>query len=204
MLNFVKSILNFVICHVLYKVEYINKKNESDLKKCVICPNHSSTVEAFYIYTKTKNLNIMAKAEHFSNKPKAAILKWLGLFPVKRGQKDLSSMLHAIRIFKADSAKLMIFPEGTRVTDDFKKSLAHTGPLYIAYKAGVPVVPVYIDRMAKKFSKVRVIYGNPIYITDEMAADKKLLLKVADKMIDDIYFMGGIDRQERIKIDSKK
>ncbi|MEG2646085.1 MAG: hypothetical protein RSA08_03540, partial [Clostridia bacterium] len=63
---------------------------------------------------------------------------------------------------------------------------------------------VYIDRMAKKFSKVRVIYGNPIYITDEMAADKKLLLKVADKMIDDIYFMGGIDRQERIKIDSKK
>lgn len=199
MLNFVKGVLNFFICHVLYRVEYINKENEESLDKCVICPNHSSTIEAFYIYSKTKNLNIMAKAEHFSNKPKTAILKWLGLFPVRRGQKDLSSMLHAIRVFKKDNAKLMIFPEGTRVTDDFKKSQPHTGPLYIAYKAGVPVVPVFIDRMPRKFSKVRVIYGKPIYITDEVGENKKLLLETADKMIDDIYSMGGIDRQEEIR-----
>ena len=203
MKKFVKAILNFFICHVLYRVEYINKENEEKLESCVICPNHSSTIEAFYIWSKTDELNTMAKAEHFNNKLKATVLKWLGIFPVRRGEKDVASMLHAIRVLKNYKQKLLIFPEGTRVTNDFRRSIAHTGPLYIAAKAGVPVVPVFITRLPKKFSKVKVIYGKPLYISEKICNDKNKLKEIAENMVNDIYMMGNINRKEMLKKDSK-
>ncbi len=181
-----KAIMRFLIkiflCKIGYRVKYIGRENIRNLDKCIVCPNHSNTVEPSWIYADNKDMYIMAKAELFEN---------FGVFPIRRGEKDIKSILHAINLFKnVEKRKLLIFPEGERVKKDVKMGEAKIGPAYIAAKAGVPIVPVYISKNVKKFSKVSIIYGKPIYVSDEVSKDKEKLKEFSDKMLDDIYEMG--------------
>ena len=156
MRSIVRWFIKIFLCKIFYRVEFINKENEEKLDKCLICPNHSNTVEPAWIYSKTKDICIMAKAELFENK----------------------FIIHAINLFKdVDKRKLLIFPEGERMKKEQKRGVAKTGPVYIACKAHVPIVPVYITKNAKLFSRVKIIYGRPIYISEEVIHDKKLLKK---------------------------
>jgi 1-acyl-sn-glycerol-3-phosphate acyltransferase len=116
MKKIVKSLIYIIFCRIFYRVEYVNKENEEKLQKCIICPNHSNTVEPGFIYAKTNNLNIMAKAELFKFKPIASLLYYFDVFPINRGKGDIKSLLHSINIFKTDKeVKLLIFPEGHRI-----------------------------------------------------------------------------------------
>ncbi len=183
-----KFLINILICNFLYKVKFINKENEEKLDKCIICPNHSNTLEPTWIYAKTDNLSIMAKAELFKNKFIASIYEYFGVFAIHRGEKDIKSILYSINIFKnKDKQKLLIFPEGERIREDRERGTAKDGPAFIAYKANVPIVPVYITKNAKPFSKVNVIYGEPIYITKDIVDDKEKLKEFSIKLIDIIY-----------------
>jgi 1-acyl-sn-glycerol-3-phosphate acyltransferase len=188
MIKIVKLLINIFFCKIFYNVEYINKEEEEKLKKCIICPNHSNAVEPAWIYAKTNNLAIMAKAELFKNKVMAKILTYFDVFPIHRGQKDVRSLLHSINLFKnVDNRKLLIFPEGTRIPKSEEKGIAKTGPLFVAYKAGVPILPVYISKNAKLFSKVKVTYGKPIIVTKEIIENKENLKKYASEILDEIY-----------------
>lgn len=188
MIKFLKFIINIVICHFLYRVRYINKENEENLNKCLICPNHSNTLEPLWIYTKTDNLWIMAKAELFKYKLVGFLFRKCNVFPIRRGEKDVKSIMHAINIFKeGDKRKLLIFPEGKRIKKDKERGVAKVGAAYIAYKANVPIVPVYLTKNAKLFSKVYVIYGEPMYITKEIAKDREKLDEFSKKVLDEAY-----------------
>lgn len=188
MKKLMKFLINIFLCKIFYRVKYINKENEEKLKKCVICPNHSNFVDPAWIYAKTDNLAIMAKAELFENKIMAKIYTYYDVFPIHRGQRDVRSLLHAINIFKdVEEKKLIIFPEGTRIPKCEDRGIAKTGPLFIAYKAGVPVLPVYITKNAKIFSSVKVIYGEPIYITEDIIKDKEQLKICANKILAKAY-----------------
>ena len=195
----VKWIIRVLFCNIFYRVKFINKENEEKLDKCIICPNHSNFFEPAWIYSKTKDICIMAKAELFLNKFLAMIYKSLGVFPIRRGEHDVRSLIHAINLFKeVDKRKLLIFPEGERMKIDEEKGKAKVGPAYIAYKANVPIVPVYITKNAKVFSKVKIIYGEPIYITEEIAKDKKKIEQFSIEMLDKCYALndekGGQNR----------
>ena len=65
---FIRWFFRVFFCKIFYRVNYINKENEENLDKCMICPNHSNTLEPTWIYAKTPNLSIMAKAELFKVK----------------------------------------------------------------------------------------------------------------------------------------
>ena len=72
-MNFMKSVVNLIFCKILYKVEYINFEKIKNIKRCIICPNHSNVFDPTFIYAKFDNLFIMAKSELFKNK----FVKWL-------------------------------------------------------------------------------------------------------------------------------
>lgn len=185
---FIRWFFRVFFCKIFYRVNYINKENEENLDKCMICPNHSNTLEPTWIYAKTPNLSIMAKAELFKVKIWGKILTYFGVFPIRRGEKDIKSLLHAIHVLKNnDKQRLLIFPEGERQSVNEKRGTAKVGSAYIAYKAGVPIVPVYITKNAKLFSKVNIIYGKPMYITKEIAENKEEIQKFSDKLLDTIY-----------------
>lgn len=188
MIKVVKAIINVLICHFLYRVRYIDKENEEKLDKCIICPNHSNTLEPLWIYAKTDNLWIMAKAELFKYKFFGWLFRKCNVFPIRRGQKDVKSIMHAINVLeKGDKRKLLIFPEGKRIKKDKERGVAKIGAAYIASKTEVPIIPVYLTKNARLFSKVYVIYGEPMYITKDIAEDKEKLNEFAKKVLNEAY-----------------
>lgn len=188
MIRLAKILVNIFLCKILYRVEYINKEEEEKLDKCLICPNHSNTPEPAWIFAKTNDIAIMAKAELFENRIKRFFLTRLNVFSIRRGEHDVKSLIHAIHLFKnVDKRKLLIFPEGERIRDGRERGTAKVGPVYIAYKANVPIVPVYITRRPKLFSKVKIIYGKPMHINKENMKDKKKIQELSDKLLDECY-----------------
>lgn len=184
----VKWIIKIFLCNIFYKVKYIGLDNLKKIDRCVICPNHSNTIEPTWIYAKSDNIAIMAKAELFENKFLNKIFTYFEVFPIRRGEHDVRSLIHAIGLFKnVDKRKLLIFPEGERLKKEQDRIPAKVGPLYIAAKAEVPIIPVYITKNAKLFSKVYVIFGEPINISKEIIKDKENLKNVANEIMDKIY-----------------
>lgn len=188
MISFIKWVMNILFCHILYHVKFTHKEQEEKLSSCLICPNHSNTLEPTWIYAKTKNICVMAKAELFKIKLVGYLFKKCNIFPIHRGEKDIKSILHAINLFKnKESCKLLIFPEGRRIKKEEERGVAKVGAAYIAYKANVPIVPAYITKNVKLFSKVNVIYGEPIYVTKEIVKDKEKLEQFSQELLDKIY-----------------
>ena len=182
------AVIRFLFSHVLFRVKYLGLENIQNAGKCVVCPNHSTIFDPFWVYFKSKNMWIMAKAELFKNKLLGALLKAYNVFPIKRGQKDAGSLIHAINVIeKEEDAKLLVFIEGTRIKKDKERGKAKVGPAFIASKAGVPVIPVHITKNPKLFSKVIVKFGKPIDIPQGIHDKKKELQKESNMILEKIY-----------------
>ena len=189
MLKVLKSIIYFIFCKLLYHVHYENIENEKSLDKCVICANHSVWMDPLYIFAVTKNMSIMAKAELFKNKLIGKIFLWAGIFPIHRGSKDSKSILHAVNILdESTNMKMLIFPEGTRYHDNLHKQ-AKVGATYIAIKANVQIIPVYISEKPKLFSRIDIKYGKPIYLDSAKHNDKEYIKEKSNEILKIIYNM---------------
>ena len=186
------AVIRFLFSHVLFRVKYLGLENIQNAGKCVVCPNHSTIFDPFWVYFKSKNMWIMAKAELFKNKLLGALLKAYNVFPIKRGQKDAGSLIHAINVIeKEEDAKLLVFIEGTRIKKDKERGKAKVGPAFIASKAGVPVIPVHITKNPRLFSKVIVKFGKPIDIPQGIHDKKEELQKESNMILEKIYELDG-------------
>ena len=155
----------------------------------LICPNHSSVFDPFFIYPVSKNLSIMAKSEIFKNKFIARILRHYNVFPVDRKKVDIKSLLHSLNVFKNDThCELLIFPEGgvIKKEEDVGKKI-HNGSTFLATKLNVPIIPVFITRRPFFFSKVDVVFGIPYFIDSCSIKNKSDLKNESNKLIDKIY-----------------
>ena len=159
----IKWLFNVFICNFLYRVKYNNIEKLDGLGNCLICPNHSSKFDAIFIFCKVNNLHIMAKAELFKKKLNAKVLNAFNVFPIRRGENDTRSIFHAIKIFKnSNKSKLLIYIEGEKVKRNEQRGVEKIGPVFIAAQASVPIVPVYVTKNPRLFSKVEINFGDPI------------------------------------------
>ena len=134
------------------------------------------------------NLFIMAKSEIFKNKLFSKVLKHYNVFPVNRNKVDINSLLKSISILKQNNnCELLIFPEGGIIKNknDISKKY-HNGPTFISSKLNIPIIPVFITRRPRFFSKVDVIFGTP-YFVDNNLKDKAELKQESKNLIDKIY-----------------
>ena len=191
------GLLKFLFSHLLFRVKYVNLENMNKIEKGVVCPNHSCIFDPFWVYFKVENMWIMAKAELFKNKLLAKIYKAYNVFPIKRGQKDASSLLHSINVIEENNkAKLLIFPEGTRIKKDKERGRAKVGPVFIASKANVPIIPVHITKNPKLFSRVTVVFGEPIDVPNNIHEDKKEMQNYSDMLLDKIYELKDLENKK--------
>lgn len=153
------------IVRILYPMKITGTENIPD-GAAIICANHSNYIDPVLIaiaFTSKYWIRFMAKIELFSIPVLKGILSRLGTFPVDRSNADVSSVRTAMRFLKSGE-KIMIFPEGTRVSEDDAVA-AKSGAVRMASKLKVPVVPIFITRKKVIFKKVELVIGAPYSIT---------------------------------------
>ena len=111
----------------------------------------------------------MARASLFRIRVFAWLIRSLQAFPVRRGSADMTAVREAVRRLK-DGAVVLVFPEGTRTRDGSIGPL-RAGPVLLARRAGVPILPIVIDgafeawprtRTLPRPHRIRVACGRPV------------------------------------------
>jgi 1-acyl-sn-glycerol-3-phosphate acyltransferase len=147
----------------LYRVEVIGGERIPHEGACILTPNHESIFDPFILaVATTRPIHFMTKAELFRHRPLAAVLRWLGTFPVERGSGDRTAMTQAARLL-AQGGVLGIFPQGTsrQLTKKW-----HRGAARLALLTGAPLIPVRMTgtRAWPLRTRVRIEVGQPIAV----------------------------------------
>lgn len=191
-MKILRTIVRFIFCKLLYRVEFTGKENIDMSKSNVIVANHVGSMDAIFIWANVENISIMAKEELFKFKPLGWIFKKFGIFPIARGKKDFAHVHHAVKVVTAKEPRnLLIFPEGTRKAR-LKNVKAKNGATYIAATAGVQMVPIHITENYKLFSKIRVncFEAIDLKISKGNIKDRELLNSETQRVMQTIYSEG--------------
>lgn len=165
-------IITSIVFKLFFRVEVINRHKVPSKGPFLICANHNSMLDMFFLGFKLDRwIYWMAKEELFKNPIAACLFRSLGAFPVKRGSGDVGSIKNAYRLL--DEGKMIgIFPQGTRINPAKLETIrVKHGAAMIAVNTGVPIIPAVVKGNYKLFSKMKVIYGDPFTMPNEQ--DKK-------------------------------
>ena len=134
----------------------------------VVAANHFSAIDHPLIGGfSPRPLYFLAKSELMSVPVLGAVLRWLGVFGVRRGEGDREAVRRARELVRAGSL-VCIHVEGTRQRFGHPGPL-HPGALMIAMQEGAPVIPLGLDTFhwsPRNRRKCAVVWGNPIDVSD--------------------------------------
>ena len=139
----------------------------------VLAPVHRSYIDTpIAACVTTRRLRFLGKDSMWKYGWFGWVLSALGAIPVTRNTADREAMQRARTVLDAGEP-LVLFPEGERKEGPIVQPL-FDGAVYVALRAGVPIVPVGIGgsqavmpkgaRMVRP-AKVRVLIGEPIMPT---------------------------------------
>lgn len=174
------------IVNILYPFTVYGEENIID-QPCLVCANHSNYIDPILValaFGGHRHIHFMAKIELFKNKWFGTFLNKLGAFGVDRDGADISAIRAVMKYIRAGEI-VGIFPEGTRVSVDGAVE-AKAGAARMAAKLRVPIVPVYVNRRKWIFRKVKIVIGEPIYVS----ADTVDYQKTTNELMDKIAEMG--------------
>jgi 1-acyl-sn-glycerol-3-phosphate acyltransferase len=157
-------------CKIMFRVSYEGTHRLPAQGPYVVAPIHRSNLDTFVVGCMTRRrLRFMAKDSLWKVKPLGAFIETVGGFPVHRGAADVEAIKTALALL-ASGEPVVLFPEGARQTGPLVQPL-FDGAVYVAAKAGVPIVPVGVggsERCMPKGSKliypykIHVLVGEPI------------------------------------------
>ncbi len=179
------------VCSFLFRVEHINEEVLDEYPSYVIAPNHSTVLDPIFVFPVKYELDIsiVAKKELFKYGWFRFLAKRFNTFAIDREHVDVRSMLKSIDVFKQnENAKLILFPEGKVVkTEEEAGKVYRKGAAFLAYHLEKPIIPVYITRRPHPFSKVKVTYGKPFFISKETFKGRDKFEEASKKIIENIY-----------------
>jgi len=136
----------------------------------VLAPVHRSYVDSPIAACVTRRrMRFMGKDSVWKSRPIGWLASALGAFPVTRGTADREALSRCVAVLEAGEP-LVLFPEGERKSGPTVQPL-FDGAVYVAVRAGVPIVPVGIGGSERVMPKgvrlprprrVHVIVGPPI------------------------------------------
>jgi 1-acyl-sn-glycerol-3-phosphate acyltransferase len=129
----------------------------------VLAPVHRSFVDTPIAATLTRRrLRFMGKHTLWKNRSFGWIISSLGAFPVTRGTADREALNRCITVVESGEP-LVLFPEGERKSGPVVQPL-FDGAVYVAARAGIPIVPVGIAGSERVMPKgKRFIYPRRVY-----------------------------------------
>lgn len=185
----------FTINIIGIKIEVIGQNNILN-EPCIFVSNHSSILDIpLILYTSNAKIGFIAKKEIL----KVPVIGfWLkrsgGLSLDRENPRDAIKCLKECINNINKGYSIGLFPEGTRSTDgnvgEFKK-----GSFKFATKSKAPIIPISIEHASRSFedtgkfvpSKIKIVYGKPIYTSQLTKDDEKMLpTKVRDIIINSL------------------
>lgn len=134
----------------------------------------------------------MARESLFRFAPFGWLIRSLYAFPVRRASADMGAIREALRRLKGDGVVLM-FPEGTRTRDGAIGRL-HAGPVTLAVRAGVPIVPAVVDgafeawprtSLLPRPHRILVAFGPPVSAAEAAAGEPEAVMAtLRERMVD--------------------
>jgi 1-acyl-sn-glycerol-3-phosphate acyltransferase len=127
-----------------------------------------------------RKVYFMAKSELFEIPLLGPLIRALGAFPVRRDKSDRNAIRIAVKLL-AEGKVIGIFPEGGRShTGELMK--LQPGAAMLAFKAGVPILPVALKGTRGVLSKVTVMVGKPVS-NQQVKRAKKTVLEAASQQV---------------------
>ena len=169
---------------VFFRIEVSGRENIPE-GAAMVCVNHSSVFDPIFIafaFGIDHFLHFVAKAELFKIPVLSAVIKGFGAISVNREASDVATVKNILAYLK-NGEKVAIFPEGTRSSTGGSVS-AKSGAVKIAERSRAPLIPVYVPRKKRVFSKVSMVIGQQINL--ENTGKKRTqddYMKIADVMM---------------------
>jgi 1-acyl-sn-glycerol-3-phosphate acyltransferase len=162
--SFAKSVV-YGILKPIYRFEVIGRENFPKEGGVLMCTNHIDNLDPPVIgINAPRPVHFMAKEELFNVAILGKMLPNLNAFPVKRGMSDREALRKGLALLK-EGHVLGLFPEGTRSKNgELGKGLAGAG--FFALRTDAYILPCAIVGPYKAFKKLKVIYGNPIDMSE--------------------------------------
>ena len=173
---------------IVFRVRVIGEENIPAEGGCIVCANHSSNWDpVFLVVLLSRRIYFMAKAELFKVPVLGWLIKSIGMIPVKRTSADISAVRTSINVLK-DGKALGIFPSGRRVKKG-EDAAAKSGVAFIAVKAAVPVIPIYIETSYRLFSKLTIHIGEPhdFAVYNKARLSSEQLSEISSDLFKNIY-----------------
>jgi 1-acyl-sn-glycerol-3-phosphate acyltransferase len=163
-----------VVCRIYLRLRIVDAHKIPKSGTFILAPSHRSTLDIpVAAATTRRRMMYMGKDSMWKIKPIGVLLTALGSFPVTRGSADLEALKRCIAVLERGDP-LVLFPEGTRRNGRVIESL-FDGAGFIAYKTGVPIIPVGIAGSEEIWppgtklprpKKCVVVVGDAIYPKD--------------------------------------
>jgi 1-acyl-sn-glycerol-3-phosphate acyltransferase len=158
----------------------------------LVVANHQSYLDPILVAVgMPRPFHPMARNSLFRFGPFARLIRSLHAFPVQRGTADLEAVREALRRLEA-GAVVLVFPEGTRTRDGSIGPL-RGGPVAIAARAQVPIVPMVIDGAFEAWPRwfrvprprtIRVACGRPISVNGVASRDAEAVaVRIRHEMV---------------------
>ncbi len=208
MANGLYNLIRFVLQPV-FKLVYPSRtyglENLPQEGSFILCLNHCSALDPLYICAhipKDRTVHFLAKKELFANPLLGKVMRAIHAIPVDRGNADLSAVRASMQVLK-DGESLGIFPQGTRSRDNSPTPMM-SGASMIALRAGVPVIPAYIDGPYRPFKRMDVRLGAPLDFSDfGRRCDKDTLDAATRRIADAVWSLQNLSRTQKKQIESK-
>ena len=130
----------------------------------------------------------------FYNKAIFWALKVSDTIPVNREKNDVESIKRILKALK-NGELVGIFPEGTR--KGMKKNVKiKNGAAFFSLRTGTKVIPVGIQGSFKPFTRVKLVYGDPLDFSEYYGKekDKEALEKVTNIIMNNIVMLTNKDK----------
>jgi 1-acyl-sn-glycerol-3-phosphate acyltransferase len=134
----------------------------------VVAANHFSAIDHPLIGSfSPRPLYFLAKAELMTIPGLGQVLRWLGVFGVRRGEGDREAVRRARELVR-EGHLVCVHVEGTRQRFGHPGPL-HPGGLMVALQEGVRVIPCGIDTFGwsvRNRRRCAVVWGEPMTVED--------------------------------------
>lgn len=158
------------VCRWWFDLQGSGLERFEGLPGCVVACNHVSYLDPVVVGAVTRRpMWFLAKQELFQIPVFGPLLTTLHTIPLRQHGADVEAVRVAVRALRAGGA-VLVFPEGGRSPDGTLQP-GQPGVALLALRAGVPIVPVYVEGSYEALPRggrwprrhpIRVRFGAPL------------------------------------------